>query len=191
MTKILLVVDYQNDFVTGALGFPRAKALCEGIHRKVRKCADEGYKIIFTQDTHTENYLNTQEGKLLPVTHCIIGTEGWELYGELSKMPDSILQVSTFIHKNTFGSDQLLETLQTLQSNQTDHIERIEICGVVTNMCVISNAVICKSALPESEIIIHGDLCASFDEDLHKKALDVMASMQMTVVNNDLHLEYL
>ena len=182
MNKVLLVVDYQNDFVTGALGFPKAGTLYEGIYEKVKKCAGEGYKIIFTQDTHTENYLNTQEGKLLPVPHCVKGTEGWELYGELSNMPDSILKVCTFLHKNTFGSDQLLATLQELQANHLGSIETVELCGVVTNMCVVSNAVICKSALPEAEIIIHRDLCASFDEDLHEKAIDVMASMQMTIV---------
>lgn len=178
--KIFVLVDYQKDFVSGALGFPRAVELDPYIAARVRKAGEEGEKIICTMDTHQEDYLNTQEGRILPIPHCILSSDGWCLYGEtakaIQKNPDPVICV----YKNTFGSMDLAKQLQELAQDEED--VTVEFAGVVTNMCVISNAVIAKAALPEAKIIINSKLCASFDETLHKNALAVMAGMQMAVI---------
>lgn len=131
-------------------------------------------------DTHQENYLNTQEGRILPIPHCILSSDGWCLYGETAKAIQENPDPITCVNKNTFGSMALAQKLQKLVQDEED--VTIEFAGVVTNMCVISNAVIAKAALPEAKIIINSKLCASFDETLHENALAVMASMQMTVI---------
>ena len=178
--RILVVVDYQKDFVDGALGFESAKNLDNGIASLMKEYAeDENGHIFCTFDTHGANYLETQEGKKLPVEHCIEGTEGWELYGETAMMEIMYPMKCTRIKKPTFGSCELAKIL-TLIDNM-DGVESITLVGVVTNMCVISNAVIAKAACPEAEIIIKKELVDSFDKELHQKALDVMASMQMTI----------
>ena len=177
MSKVLVVVDYQKDFVDGALGFKKAEALEEGIYNKVKEYLDNGDKVVFTYDTHYDNYLETREGINLPVKHCIKGTEGHKLYG--SKLNSINFNENTVhICKEVFGiSPEDMIDLKNKLGNITD----IEMVGIVTNMCVISNAVMAKAACPEAEIIIKKDLVDSFDKDLHQKALDVMASMQMTV----------
>lgn len=178
--RILVVVDYQKDFVDGALGFESAKNLDKGIAQLMKEYAeDENGHIFCTFDTHGANYLETQEGKKLPVEHCIEGTEGWELYGETEMMEIMYPMKCTRIKKPTFGSCELAKIL-TLIDNM-DGVESITLVGVVTNMCVISNAVIAKAACPEAEIIIKKDLVDSFDKELHAKAIDVMKSMQMTI----------
>lgn len=195
--RVLVVVDYQNDFVTGALGFESAKNLDEGIAALMKEYAeDENGVILCTFDTHEQNYLETQEGRKLPVEHCIKGTWGWELYGKTGEMEIMYPMKCTRITKTTFGGLKLADALKRLNDYPKDRdkfndgedytfisndIESITLVGVVTNMCVISNAVIAKAACPEAEIIIKKDLCDSFDKELHQKALDVMASMQMTV----------
>lgn len=178
--KVLVVVDYQKDFVDGALGFESAKNLDKGIAALMKEYAeDENGLILCTYDTHAENYLDTQEGRKLPVEHCIDGTEGWKLYGETEMMEIMYPMKCTRIRKPTFGSMRLSVILHDL--NRKCGIENITFVGVVTNMCVISNAVIAKAACPDVEIIIKKDLVDSFDKELHQKALDVMASMQMTI----------
>lgn len=178
--RVLVVVDYQNDFVTGALGFEDAKKLDHGISELMLKYAkDEDGEILFTFDTHETNYLETQEGKKLPVEHCIRSTDGWELYGEVAETEVMYPMKCTRISKPTFGSYKLANRLSRL--DRLYGVESITLVGVVTNMCVISNAVIAKVACPEAEIIIKKDLVDSFDKELHQKALDVMASMQMTI----------
>lgn len=177
--KVLLVVDFQNDFVNGALGFEKAATLDEGIAGMVEQYMSDDDIVMFTMDTHHGNYLNTQEGNKLPVPHCILGSEGWELYGKTHEAynKDHALGTLYSFEKETFGSDSLLLALR----DRADEIESITLVGVVTNMCVISNAVIAKAACPEAEIIIKKDLVASFDETKHAEALSVMESMQMTV----------
>ena len=195
--KVLIVVDYQKDFVDGALGFDKAKELDVGIAKLMKEYAeDENGVILCTFDTHNEDYLETQEGKKLPVKHCIKGTPGWELYGEVGMTEIMYPLKCTRVKKSTFGSKELIEKLRHFNSHPANRdkfnagidtewvhnqIESITLVGVVTNMCVISNAVIAKAACPEAEIIIKKDLVASNDDELHKKALDVMASMQMTI----------
>ena len=178
--RVLVVVDYQNDFVTGALGFESAKNLDEGIASLMKEYAEDENGLIFcTFDTHEQNYLDTQEGRKLPVEHCIKDTWGWKLYGETEMAEIMYPMKCTRINKPTFGSYDLMRKLDRI--DRMDGVESITLVGVVTNMCVISNAVIAKAACPEAEIIIKKDLVDSFDKELHQKALDVMESMQMTI----------
>ena len=182
MSKLLLVVDYQNDFVSGALGFPKAAELDAGIADKIAEYSKNGGSVVCTLDTHHENYLDTQEGRKLPVPHCIEGTKGAELYGHVKEAAEACRAV--MVPKPTFASADLIGVLRKLSEDRDaagNAIEEIEVCGVVTNMCVISNAIIAKAALPEVEISILSDLSASFDENLHKAALDVLKSMQFNI----------
>lgn len=182
--RVLLVVDYQNDFVDGALGFESAKSLDDGISTLMKEyAADENGVVICTFDTHYDNYLETQEGKNLPVPHCLFDTNGWGLYGKVGEVASEIADTTPTeyyeISKPTFGSTDLM--LSLLDLDKVSGVESITIAGVVTNMCVISNAVVAKAACPEAKIIIKKDLCDSFDKELHQKSLDVMASMQMVI----------
>lgn len=172
MKKCLIVVDYQNDFVTGALGFPGAVALEDRIVEKIQSYRAAGDDVMFTFDTHTSQYLLTQEGRKLPVPHCIGGTEGHKLYGKVGQSCDA--EDWCFI-KYTFGSDAMYDFLK--QNRYTS----IELVGVVTNICVISNAVLAKTAQPETEILVDARCVASNDDRLNEKALDVMESLQITV----------
>lgn len=173
MNKCLIVVDYQVDFVTGSLGNAAAAALDAGIAARIRQARAQGEDVIFTLDTHDTNYMETREGRLLPVPHCIYGTEGHGLYGEVAAMrqPDDKV-----FCKETFGSRELFAYLQEKR------YDALELCGVVTNICVISNAVIAKTALPEAEVSVNAALCASNDAALHQQALNVMASFQVKII---------
>ena len=170
MKKLLIIVDYQNDFVDGSLGFDGAEKLESDIVKKIAEYEND--EIIYTLDTHAENYMDTFEGKNLPVTHCIKGTDGHALYGQLKEL----LKGKKYFEKNTFPS---LELGKYLEGKDYD---KIELCGLVSNICVISNAVIAKAACPEAEIIIDSNLTASADADLHQKALDVMKGLQITIL---------
>lgn len=181
MKKLLVVVDYQNDFVDGALGFPKAALLDEGIAHLIRGYFAAGDQVLITYDTHGEHYLETREGRALPVPHCIDGTAGWQLYGKTREeacMTCSNAQLHT-IHKPTFGMPPA--ALAALADELGD-VQEILLVGVVTNMCVLSNAVLLQAQWPEAQITVDASLCASFDESLHEKALDVMESLQMTVI---------
>lgn len=172
MEKLLIVVDYQKDFVDGALGFAGAELLAEPIAAHIEKRRKEGWRILFTMDTHHENYLSTQEGRLLPVQHCLRGSDGWRLYGAVC---DAVRKEDVIIEKGALGSWELMGRLM---ANPADEIE---FCGLVSNMCVISNAVVAKAALPEARVSVLKNLTASFDPSLHEKAMDVMAGMQIFV----------
>ncbi|MEG1501314.1 MAG: isochorismatase family cysteine hydrolase, partial [Clostridiales bacterium] len=180
MKKILVIVDYQVDFVSGSLGFAAAQALEKSIYLKVEEQLAAGGQVYFTMDTHYENYLQTREGLGLPIPHCIKDSSGWNLYGSLQdfsfcscNQKDQIF----FCPKNVLGSYQLPTLIE--KNNPQETIEAIEICGIVTNMCVISNAIVLQSYFPETQIIVDASCCGSFDEDLHQKALDIMASLHM------------
>ena len=174
--KALVVVDYQVDFVDGALGFPGAEKLEQIILDKIANCRSTGGQVIFTLDTHGEEYLSTAEGRKLPVPHCIAGTPGHRLFGETAACRQK--QDMVFF-KPSFGSMEMLCYLRT------HPYQEIELVGVVTNICVISNAVLCKAALPEARVSVDASLCASNDEVLHEKALDVMRGLQINVTNFD------
>lgn len=174
MKKLLVVVDYQIDFVTGALGFAGAEKLDAPIVKKIKAYRAEGCDIAFTFDTHTENYLATQEGRKLPVTHCIKGTEGWRLFGETAHQLEDDDAV---FYKPAFGS---MELAAFAQQNQYDCVELV---GLVSNICVISNAALIKAALPEAEVIVDASCTSCFDPAANEKALDVMEGIQITVIN--------
>jgi len=174
LKKILLVIDYQNDFVDGALGFQKAVVLEDAIAKKIGKYRKNGDEVAFTFDTHTEDYLYTQEGRNLPVSHCIKGTKGWDLYGKIAAI---CLQTDMRFEKSTFGS---LDLTTYLVQNKYDSIELV---GVVSNICVISNAVLAKASLPEAEIIVDASCTASNDDQLNEEVLNVMESLQIKVTN--------
>lgn len=168
--KYLIVVDMQNDFVDGALGTKEAVAIVPAVKERIEKALDAGETVIFTRDTHEENYLETQEGKLLPVKHCIRGTEGWEIIPELKHYAAKIFD------KPTFGSRELGEYL----SQQKD-IEEITVIGLCTDICVISNALLIKAFLLEVPIFVEKECCAGVTPESHENALKAMQSCQIMV----------
>lgn len=174
--KALVVVDYQNDFVNGALGFAGAETLEPIIIEKISECRKSGGQVIFTLDTHSEDYLSTAEGRKLPVIHCVDGSEGHALYG---KVAECVAVGDFVIKKPSFGSLELAEILKHR------NYDEVELCGLVTDICVVSNAIIAKAALPESQIIVDSRAVASFDVEKHKAALEVMKSVQIEVIDRD------
>ena len=176
MNRYLFVIDYQNDFVDGALGFPGAELLDSKIAAKVRSYG--AGKVLFTRDTHFENYLSTREGKNLPIVHCIQGTPGWEVYGDTAKALEEV-QASA-IDKLVFGMDVTdPATAAVLPASA----EEIELVGLVSNICVVSNAVVLQSKYPEATIIVDASCTDSFDKNLHQKVLDVLEGFQVKVIN--------
>ncbi|MBQ8719468.1 MAG: cysteine hydrolase [Clostridia bacterium] len=167
--KFLIVVDMQVDFITGALGSKDAEAI---VPRVVKKVRDFAGKVIFTKDTHAEDYLSTQEGKKLPVPHCIKGTAGWQITSELSPYAETVVE------KLTFGSTELPEIIK----NFGEEIEEIELCGLCTDICVISNAMILKAAFPEAKITVDGSLCAGVTPESHVTALNAMKAVQIEAI---------
>lgn len=173
MKRLLLVIDYQNDFVNGALGFSGAEKLEDAIVRKIDAAIAAGDDVVFTLDTHEEDYLTTQEGKNLPVAHCLRGTPGRELYGRVADRAQGCL----CLEKETFGSSALFHYLE-------DHpYEEIELCGLVSSICVISNAVIAKTAQPQAAILIDAACTAAPDAAMNEKTLDVLENLQVRVTN--------
>ncbi|MGG7142681.1 cysteine hydrolase family protein [Clostridium nigeriense] len=179
MNKLLVVVDYQKDFVDGALGFDKAISLEDGIYNKVREYLNEGNKVLFTRDTHKENYLETREGLNLPVLHCIKGTNGHEIFGSLNVFNRE--ENTYYLDKYGFGIAP--EDMIKISKEIGKDIDEIEIVGVVTNICVISNFVMFQSQYRNANIVVDASLCASFDEELHKKTLDVIDGLQGKVIN--------
>lgn len=184
MKRLLLVVDFQNDFVDGALGFPGAEKLEKPIADKIAAYREAGDDVAFTFDTHHRDYLHTQEGKNLPIEHCVEGTSGHELYGQVA---DLMRPSDTMFCKPAFGSAAFFERCRQSQ-RAADEVgklpfESIEIVGLVSNICIISNAILAKTACPEVPVIVDAACIASFDPDLHEKALDVMEGLQIQVIN--------
>lgn len=176
MNRYLFVIDYQKDFVDGALGFPGAEKLDEGIAAKVRAYG-KGH-VLFTRDTHFDNYLNTREGKNLPVVHCIKGTPGWACYGETAR---ALAEVEApAIDKLVFGMDVTDPATAAVLPEQADEIELV---GLVSNICVVSNAVVLQSRYPEATITVDAACTASFDKGLNEKVLDVLQGLQVKVIN--------
>lgn len=174
MSKLLVVVDYQKDFVDGALGYPGAEALEGPLHDKVKAALADGWKVIFTRDTHAPDYLDTREGRFLPVPHCIEGSEGWHLYGKLAEFETAGSESIAFVDKPTFGSMELPEAVRALCGGEP---EKIALCGVVTNICVVSNAIVLHSAFLNADITVRSDLCAAGDPADHENALRLLKGM--------------
>lgn len=175
MAKYLLVIDMQNDFIDGALGTPEAVNIVSGV---ADYAANFNGTVVFTRDTHGENYLETQEGKNLPVPHCIKGTAGWELAPAIQEVCDKL--GAKVFDKPTFGSVELAQWL--VEQNAAEPIDTIELCGLCTDICVASNALLIKANLPEVPMSVCANLCAGVTPAAHEAALVTMASCQVARV---------
>ena len=172
MQDLLIVVDMQNDFIDGALGTPEAVSIVPRVKQKIEEF--DG-KVLFTRDTHYENYLDTQEGKNLPVKHCIKDTEGWQIRAELDE-----LRKTAPVDKETFGSSKLGAMLCKI--NEEDSIGSITFVGLCTDICVISNVMIAKAFLPEVPIIVDSNCCAGVSIESHENALKAMEVCQVRII---------
>ena len=174
MRKLLVVVDMQKDFVDGALGTKEAVAIVPAVVEKIRKYDIKD--VFVTRDTHQENYMDTQEGKNLPVVHCIENTEGWEL----DKTVAAEVEGATFINKPTFGSVELAKAIKDIYEKEEIEVELIGLC---TDICVISNALLLKAFYPEQKIAIDASCCAGVTPESHKNALNAMKMCQCEIRN--------
>ncbi|ADU92212.1 cysteine hydrolase family protein [Taylorella equigenitalis] len=173
MKKLLVVVDFQKDFVDGALGFEGASILEPVIVNKIKEYEAAGYDIVFTLDTHGANYLETMEGKWLPVPHVIKGSEGHQIYGRVRELSKK----HTCIEKPAFGSLCLVDYIQ-----EHGFYDEIELCGLVSTICVFCNAIIVKAASPESRIFIDSKATDSFDKEMQVKCYDLLRHNHIEVV---------
>lgn len=165
MKKTLVVVDMQNDFIDGALGTKEAVAILDNVKNKIKEYHEKGDEIIFTQDTHQPDYLSTNEGKNLPVEHCIEGTKGWEIYEGLT-VPEAV-----YIKKPTFG----------YLDWKNYNLQEVELIGVCTDICVVSNALIIKATHPEIQVSVDASCCAGVTPESHRAALETMKMCQIVV----------
>lgn len=181
MEKILVVIDMQNDFINGALGTKEAESIVPQVEAKIKQYQQEGAKIYFTKDTHAEDYLQTQEGKNLPVEHCIKGTMGWELHPSIGLLATEVGTEEGIFEKNVFGSKQLAETIRATIADEKEVV--IELVGLCTDICVIANAMVLKTYMSEAKIQVDAACCAGVTPESHSNALDAMAMCQITVIN--------
>lgn len=183
--RVLVVVDMQNDFIDGALGSPEAQAIVPNVVAKIKECAeDENYAIFYTRDTHFYDYMETSEGKHLPIPHCISATPGWEINADVMKASIGAKFVD-IQNKFTFGLQDIVELIASmgeLANYNNPDVESIEIVGLCSNICVVSNALILKSAFYEIPITVYSNCCAGTSVDAHEAALTVMKSCQIEVV---------
>lgn len=168
--RLLAVIDMQEDFIGGALGTKEARAVLPRVRDRIAAARKDGYTVVFTRDTHGQDYLSTREGKRLPVLHCIAGTAGWQLAGGLAKEGERIFD------KPAFGSTALAEYAAA------ERFAQIELVGVCTDICVISNALLLKAFLPEAEISVRADCCAGVTPESHERALAAMAACQVEIL---------
>jgi Amidases related to nicotinamidase len=173
MKKLLIVVDMQNDFITGALGSLQAQQIVPAVKAKIEMYRQSGDKVLFTRDTHDDDYMATQEGKYLPIVHCVEGTAGHLIAVGLNADGCEIFD------KPTFGSLELAEQVAA------GKYDEIELCGLCTDICVVSNALILKAQLPETKISVDASCCAGVTEESHKSALLTMKMCQVNVINGE------
>lgn len=187
MEKILIVVDMQKDFVDGSLGSKEAQAIVPDVIQKIKDVKAYDGKVIFTKDTHFENYLNTEEGKNLPVEHCIKGTDGWEIIDELKPFVRDKgyngFGIKPVYEKKTFGCKELAEDFTKDMDFNYPYVCEIEIVGLCTDICVISNALLLKAYEPEVKITVDAKCCAGVTPEAHDAALKAMKSCQINVIN--------
>lgn len=170
--RALVVVDYQNDFVDGYLGSEAAASIEDAVCSRMEAYLASGDAVLVTMDTHGEDYLDTLEGMKLPVRHCIRGTEGWQLHGRVREIAGR--GGCRILEKDTFGCAELLGILRDF--------DEIEICGVATNICVLANAVMVRTANPGASVVVRRDCVATYDDRLGDEALDVLAGLQIDVI---------
>lgn len=178
-----IVIDMQNDFVTGALGTKEAQLIAPTVIQTVKATASEGNGLIFTKDTHTSEYLSSREGKELPVPHCIYGTPGWNLIPELEEI-SSALGHRYELNKPTFGAIALPKFIKSMYGDAIKQglVKKFRVYGVCTGICVISNATILRAAFPEIDIEIIENCCACVTPESHMNAIQAMKTLQMHVV---------
>jgi len=172
MKKLLIVIDMQNDFITGSLGSPQAEQILPKVKAKIEAFKQNGGKVIFTRDTHNDGYLTTQEGRYLPVPHCISGTEGHLIAGGLDTDGCEVFD------KPNFGSLELAEQAAE------EGADEIELCGLCTDICVVSNALILKARLPETKITVDAACCAGVTGESHEAALLTMKMCQVNITGD-------
>ena len=173
MNRLLVVVDYQNDFVDGALGFQGAELISHNIAELIKDFRRNGDQVVFTYDTHNADYLETVEGNNLPVPHCIKGSHGWELYPEIN----ALLGDSKVFEKPGFGSNDLGHYIER------NNYEEIYLCGLVSDICVFSNAIIAKAfSSPYTKIKVVRNATSSFDLDMQEKAFDVLKHLHIEII---------
>ena len=168
--KLLIVVDMQNDFIDGTLGTKEAVAIVPAVKAKIEEYRSMNNQVVFTYDTHQSNYLETQEGKNLPVVHCVENTEGWQISDKLEVAQSKVFK------KPSFGSLELAEYVATISD-----LEEIELVGLCTDICVISNAFILKAKMPEVKISVDSKCCAGVSPESHLNALNAMKMCQINV----------
>lgn len=174
--KLLVVVDMQKDFVDGALGTAEAQKITGKVAEKIRSYKETGGRVVFTMDTHGENYLDTQEGANLPVVHCVKGTDGWQLCEEIRREAD--FTADKVYEKDTFGSR---EYASDWERGVYADIEEVELVGLCTDICVISNAMLTKAFAPEIPVTVDASCCAGVTPGSHKNALEAMKMCQIRV----------
>lgn len=176
--RVLTVVDMQNDFITGTLGNKECQAVVGNVVNVINTGNYD--KIIATRDTHFEGYLNTQEGKKLPVEHCIINTEGWEIQKDVKAALEAYKDKVTYINKITFGSTELSEIIKELGTENEELT--VDFVGVCTGICIISNAIISKAFAPGADIRVIESACACVTPDSHKNAIEAMKLCQIDII---------
>ena len=186
--RVLIVVDTQHDFIDGALGCAKAQSIIPHMKERIKKYADGDTLILFTKNTHDENYGKTIEGHYLPIEHCIQGTPGWSLVKDISSLADGYSNFLIFsdgvvvrsrVLKETFGSIKLCEILKQYENEITD----ITFMGFCTDICVVSNVLMARAYLPNTRIIVDASCCAGTTLEKHLAALEVMKSCQIDVIN--------
>ena len=175
MKKLLIVVDFQNDFVDGALGFEKAVKLDDLIYNKIKEYKNNNDDVIYTFDTHDDDYFETMEGKKLPILHCQKGDLGHQLYGKVKTLFDENKDI--YFEKPTFPSLELANYLKNKE------YQEVEVCGLVSNICVLTNVVMVKSALPNANIIVDRTLTDSFDEILNEYTFEILKGIHVTIKN--------
>lgn len=173
MKKLLIVVDFQKDFVDGSLGFEKAVVLDDLIYNKILEFKNNNDDIIYTFDTHDDDYFETMEGKKLPILHCVKGDLGHDLYGKVKTLFNK--ETDLYFEKPTFPSLDLANYLKDKEYTE------IEVCGLVSNICVLSNVVMVKAALPNANIIVDKKLTDSFDEILNEYTFEILKGLHINI----------
>ena len=179
MVDMLIVVDMQRDFVSGCLGSEEARAIVPAVCARIARAKEEGTQVVFTLDTHETDYMDTREGRFLPVPHCIRDTDGWQLNDAVAEALSD--RAYTVVEKPTFGAVTLPEVVEQLAGDEPFTVELIGLC---TDICVVSNAMLLKAAFPEADMTVDAACCAGVSPESHQAALTTMACCQITVTNN-------
>ena len=170
--NLLIVVDMQNDFINGSLGTKEAQAIVPAVKARILEAMEDRWQVIFTKDTHSIDYLKTQEGKNLPIKHCLRGSDGWQLHPELQDLSIG----SSVFEKGSFGSLELAEYVSSLNP------DAIEVIGLCTDICVVSNVALLKAYCPEVPMSVRANCCAGVTPEAHKHALATMKSLQVEIL---------